>query len=295
MKFLTRLSGAFFVGVLAFSFTASTALAQQQTVWWEFCDSCSTEQQFSQQAYDAPTGYEWIYVSNRDSNESKKYQRFTTREDFGNGYVWMTHVVPATMQSGEKNALENAISGANITEVTFDRGDLAGTVIGFGDTSSVMGDFSGRALDPLYTNALIRHLESSGALPTLESVNQALQAFGVGAESGGTIRARNLIIEIVYDDGSAIVVRLKPNGDLDNWVAVDVDGQSIDLDIDQGGDVVIDDGSLGSDFSIFYGGDGDQSVTDGVNSFILAFDRRDVSCRTIVHGPQRIEVRCRVY
>lgn len=295
MVLSARLNGAFFIFVLAYLSFATPVNAQQQIVWWEFCDSCSTEQQFSQQAYDAPSGYEWIYVTNRDSNVSRKYERFTTKEDFGGGFVWMTHVVPASMQAGEKNTLQNAISGANITQTTFDREDLSGAVIGFGDTSSVMGDFSGQALDPLYTNALIRHLESSGALPTLESVNQALQAFGIGAESGGTIRARNLIVEIIYDDGSAIVVRLKPDGELDNWVAVDVDGQSIDLDVDQAGDVVIDDGSLGSDFSIFYGGGSDQSVTEGVNSFMLAFDRRDVDCRMIPHGPQRTEVRCKVY
>ena len=282
----------FFLLAVLSSAVPIAAVAQQQTVWWQFCDACSSDSSFAQRAYSAPTGYEWVYVSNRTQNKTLKYQRITTLEDLGNGYVWMTHVLPVSLSGQEKNVLEDAIAGANITAVDLTREDLAGLVPGFGPTSSFLGDFSGLQLDSNFRDALIRNLESSGVLPTLEQVNQAVEALGIAVESGFTIRARNLSIVIEYEDGSAILVTLRPDGTLANWSAVDADGESIDLDVDDDGDVRIDDGSLSSGFTIIVGGTDDPSVQEAVNEFMLAFDRLELHCRTDVIGPQRIELRC---
>jgi len=290
MFFVSRLL-LIFLPVLLSAIPIS-AVAQQQTVWWHFCDSCSSDSSFAQRAYSAPTGYEWVYVSNRTQNKTLKYQRITTLEDLGNGYVWMTHVLPVTLSAQEKNVLEDAIEGANITAVDLTRDDLAGLVPGLGPTSSFMGDFSGLRLNPRFSDALIRNLENSGVLPTLEQVNQSVEALGIAVESGFTIRARNLSIVIEYEDGSSIAVILRPDGTLASWSATDADGEVIDLDADDDGDVRIDDGSLGSGFTIVVGGTDDPSVQEGVNEFMLAFDRLELHCRTDVIGPQRIELRC---
>lgn len=83
--------------------------AHAQNAWWQLCNSCQTESDFVQSAVSAPGSYEVVYVSNRLSNVTHKFERFFTMEDLDGGYVYMTHVTHVEFPASEKAVFESVI------------------------------------------------------------------------------------------------------------------------------------------------------------------------------------------
>lgn len=237
--------------------TASTVRAD--SAWWQFCESCTSDAQFAYRALNVPGSYPVVYVSNRSANVTRKYNRFETIEDFGDGYQRITHVSEASFPASEKQVFEDAISLANVVQVRLPRSDLGGLVPGIdGDASSVLFDIQNGYLSFAYVNSLVTWIELSGHLPTHESVNAeaglSTPIAGANYGQGGTIRFRDLVLVIEYPDGSTIQVRRRPDGSLVNWGATDADGNTVIFSSPEGNLIPVDQNLFPGDYQFGPGG-----------------------------------------
>lgn len=213
----------------------STMTAMADEAWWQSCDHCSTETQFNSAAIQAPEPWEFVYVTNRQTNTTRLYSRFTTWEDLDGGMVRMTHVIEQPMSPALKAVFEQAVANARVSEALIPRDDLTGS--GIGPVDSVLLDIRyGRVLNSL-RGGLTVWLSRSGLIPTLSSVNGSIglsnpRVGGISAGGGGSIRETPIRLSIQYPDGSTMDVTWFPDGTLRDWSATDVNGNPIDFNPD---------------------------------------------------------------
>lgn len=222
--FCLTISIVFFLGL--------SCSANAQTSWWQMCDSCQTEADFVQSAVSAPGSYELVYVSNRISNVTHKFDRFFTVEDLDGGYVHMTHVMWADFPDSDKAVFSSAIANSQTIFAPIDRDELDG--LGpIGNPGSVAGDLSNGFISQGMLSALALWLETSAHLPSRESVNADLGLdlgdFGFIIGQGEALRTRVLTVRINYPDGSYIQFSRQPDGTFNNWTASDANGNEIVL------------------------------------------------------------------
>lgn len=204
------------------------------SAWWMLCDWCDTDSEFKQQALNAPGNYSPIYVTNRDTNETRKYNRSIIIDDLWGGMQQTVFVSAADFPATEKAVFEQAVHDANLVGIRVPRNDLAGLVAGFGEQGSTLGDISNGYISNGLVNALEREVERQNLLPTHTQVNAeaglTTPIAGANYGQGSSIRIRNLTIEIIYEDGSSVVVtRRASDGKLVHWFVVDADGNEIPL------------------------------------------------------------------
>ncbi|MEX2497373.1 MAG: hypothetical protein WD397_00685 [Wenzhouxiangellaceae bacterium] len=201
------------------------------SAWWVLCDSCTTDTAFRHQALNAPGSYTPIYVTNRETNETRKYNRWTFLEDFDTGVVQWTEVVTADFPVTEKSVFQQAVQDASRLVAPISRSDLSGVLLGTDVPSSVVRDISDGRLRASYFSQIRLHLEDNGYLPDFESVSRDLGVdTPIGGLSGGvgnTIRKRSLIIIVSYDDGSRVSLVRLPDGTLVEIEVLDADGNLI--------------------------------------------------------------------
>lgn len=200
--------------------------------WWMLCDQCVTDSGFEFEAMRAPGTYTVVYVSNRQTNETRKYDRETVTDDLDDGFQQLTSVRSAYFPDPEQAAFEQALEGANEGYRNFPRHSLNGLITGLYDQPSVVGDMSSGFIDDRLINGIRRLIDEAGLLPTRTSVNAqaGLTIVGTGGQvgAGETIRVKDLVIEIIYPDGSALSVTRRGNdGEFVNWTLTDADGNAI--------------------------------------------------------------------
>jgi len=234
-------------------------LAEASGSWWQLCDTCTEESHFRYQALNAPGNHTPVYVTNRDTNVTRKYNRFTTTEDMDGTLVQWTEVSPAQFPVAEKSLFGQAVEGANTIFSPIERGDLAAPGLG-GNPGSVVGDISEGEISRAFVNAAVLQLEARNLIPTHNSINEkgGLDIFGANYGVGQTtIRKRNLLVKVTYEDGSVISFRLKPDGSIVGWVATDADDKSIPLQpVDGDGPIPINAGGFGDKDFRFGAGNG---------------------------------------
>ena len=240
------------------------------SAWWMMCDWCQTDSDFQHQALNAPGTYSPVYVTNRQTNETRKYNRMFIVDDLWDGIEQTVAVTAADFPDAVNAVFEQAVNDANIIYQPIPRNDLVGIVGNVGAQSSVIGDLSSGSIDPRLVAALRVQVELLNLLPTATSVSEQAginiegstggRGLGAGFTSGEgeTIRIRDLTIEIKYSDGSAIVVsRRGSDGKLVNWGVSDAEGNLIPIDDPPEG-LINPDAFVGREF--FFGGSGSQAA-----------------------------------
>ena len=216
-------------GMLAMMMSSSSASGA--LAWWQLCDSCTSDSGFRYQALNAPGNYTPVYVTNRDTNETRKYTRWTSIEDFDGVLIQQTEVFEADFPAADKAVFEQAVQGSNIIFAQIPRNDLSGVIPGIVDQGSTAGDVSLGSLQTAYFTALRIEIERRNLLPTHESVNveAGLDSPIVGANygEGSTIRKRSLAIVVIYEDGSSVSMTRMPDGTLISISVLDADGNVI--------------------------------------------------------------------
>jgi len=227
------------------------------------CDWCDTYSEFRQQAFNALGNYTPIYVTNRETNETRKFDREFHVEDIGGGRLSQTIVVSsASLSVSEEAAFEEAVEGANTVMIRIGRDNLDGLVPGVGRARSVADDLvSGNGgISSSLRNAIQFYVELRRLVPDVKSVNEdiGLQAdgkmagLGFNFGEGQTIRIKDLVVIVDYEDGSAISsTRNGQLGVYQNWGATDAEGTNIEL---SDSDASIDPNRFPRDRPVYFGG-----------------------------------------
>jgi len=203
--------------------------------WWMLCDWCESDSDFQHQALNAPGEYTPIYVTNRETNDTRKFDRFFIVNDLEGGIEQQVIVTATEFPAAEKTVFEEAVQNANIIFIRIPRSDLVGLVGGLGSQSSVVGDISTGSVDNRVVTAAGLSLEIRRVLPSRLSVNAeaGAQIAGTGGNvgAGETIRVKDLAIEIVYEDGSTMSFRRRgSDGAFVDFSATDADGDATNID-----------------------------------------------------------------
>jgi hypothetical protein len=236
--------------------------------WWVFCGSCETQLQFRDAALEAPGGDRVYFVSNPDTLESRKFEKWSTYEDFSGGVVQMTHVSDLDLSASEADGLRFVLESANALFIAIDRDELDQGV------GSVASDISSGALSTQFLSHLQMELITRGMFPSpqsaSESVGTGISRFFNLSFSQTTQHARTwpLRIRINYPDGSMLEITLSP--DAQTWTqlhAEDADGNRIPVyGPDSSGHAPVDAvGFDGREF-IFGPGSGLDSLLDWLNT-----------------------------
>lgn len=261
----------------AFAFVFFSFSAHAETAWWQACDSCSTATHFSSAAIQVPEPWEFVYVTNRQSNITRLYSRFTTWEDLDGGMVRMTHVIEQPMSQALKLVFEQAIADSRVSEALLPRENLVGSDVGAVD--SVLFDIRyGMILNNL-RGALTVWVTSSDLIPTRDSVNGSIgisnpRIGGISMGGGVGIRETPIRLSIRYPDGSTLKVTWDPDGTLRDWSATDMDGNPINFNPD-GSVAPVGAGFGGNGFR--FGGSENTDVSLAALDFIVAFDAQPVA------------------
>jgi len=268
--------------------------AHADSAWWQACDHCSTDTQFSGAAIQAPEPWEFVYVTNRQSNTTRLYSRFTTWEDMDGGMVRMTHVIEQPMSQALKSVFEQAVANSRVTEINLPRQDLVG-LSGAGPADSVISDIRFARIPNSLRGSLTVWMGNSPYIPSRSSVNQSIGVSGPGVGgfsmgAGFGVREIPIRIGIAYPDGSVLWVTWNPDGSLTDWSATDADGNPIEFNPD--GTVAPVGAGFGGEGFLF--GPGNTDVSQAALDFIIEFDRQPVSfdCRAET-TPEGLRIICR--
>lgn len=265
--------------------------------WWMLCDQCVTDSGFEFEAMRAPGTYTTVYVSNRQTNETRKYDREIISDDFDDGLQQLTTVTLAFFPIPEQAAFEQAIENANEGYRNFPRSSLNGLINGLYEQPSIVGDISNGVIDTALTNGIRRLIEQAGLLPTWTSVNgqAGLSIVGTGGQlgAGQTIRVKDLVIEIIYEDGSSLAVtRRASDGEYVDWTLTDADDNRIPVENAAQGGTSINPTLFGESEFVF----GVSSQTDALifMDFIQRTSSLECSASTTTgpDGTDRMVVRC---
>lgn len=270
------------------------------SAWWVLCDWCVTDSDFEHQALNAPGSYSPVYVTNRDTNENRKYSRTVIIDDLWDGIQQTVIVSQVDFPASVKAVFEQAVNDANIIHIRIPRDDLAGIFSNLGAQGSVAGDIYNGFIDNEVINAVRQEIERRNLLPTHTSVNEQA-GFGVESKiggvsgsvgSGGTIRVRDLNIVITYSDGSTISFRRRgSDGKLVNFSVKDAEGNSIAVTgPDEGGNVNLNFGLL-LERDFFFGGSGSQLAALALADLIDA--ETGAQCTVEVLASELTRVTCR--
>lgn len=200
------------------------------SAWWVLCDWCTTDTAFRHQALNAPGDYTPIYVTNRETNETRKYNRWTLLEDFDTGVTQWTEVVAADFPVAEKSVFQQAVEDATTISVGFPRSKLTG-FSGAGLRRSVVEEIASGRLSGDFLGSLRNYLRTEGFYFSGNEISTRLESALMGISSSVTssgVRQFPLQATVTYDDGSKIQITL--SADASEWFEVaifDADGNEI--------------------------------------------------------------------
>lgn len=222
---------------------AGMGMAKASGAWWQLCDDCTTESEFRHQALQAPDHLTTVYVTNRDTNRTRKYDRQITWEQSGKSLRREIRVTETTFPADEQHVFEQAVTASNRLEAEFGRNKLGW--MSLRDQSSVAGDMQYGTFSPAFVSASYVEMVHRDLAPIQESINEQARLkppiLDGNYGEGGTLRKKPLRVQIRYEDGSVLGFRLQPNGDADQWFAADAAGNEIPLKTGEGrGNIPVD-------------------------------------------------------
>lgn len=273
---------------------SGASLAQEG--WWMTCDWCDTDSEFANRALVAPEGSSPVYVTNRNSNETRKYNVSVIVNDLWDGVQYTTIVALANFPAADKAVFEQAVQNGNVVYAEISRQALSQIHIGVGNTNSVAGDFVGGSIDRTIAAAIAMELERREFLPDKESINAHVgidaKVGGIDGGAGATIRIKDLAVVITYEDGSLLLVtRRGSDGTFVHWGVKDAAGTAIQIEGPDWSTEFNPGGFAGMQF-LFGNGAG---IEDSVQRLVWYLDQHAQDCantREMVNGIEHIVVTC---
>lgn len=267
-----------------------------QDGWWMTCDWCDTNSEFANRARVAPEGSSPVYVTNRNTNETRKFDISVMVEDLPGGVQYTTMVSAADFPAADKAIFEQAVEKGNVVYAEIPREALSQVHLGFANTNSVAGDFVGGSIDRAIAAAINMELERRELLPDKESVNAHLgidsKVGGIDGGAGATLRVKDLAVVITYEDGSLLLVtRRGGDGTFVQWGVRDATGTSVDIEGPDWSTAFNPGGFAGMEY-LFGSGPG---IEDAVQRLVWFLDQHQQDCahtRRMVNGMEHIVVTC---
>ncbi|MEX2499141.1 MAG: hypothetical protein WD397_09745 [Wenzhouxiangellaceae bacterium] len=233
------------------------------SAWWVMCDSCTSDTAFRHQALTAPGSYTPIYVTNRETNETRKYNRWTFLEDFDTGVTQWTEVVSADFPVAEKSVFEQAVEDATTIFVGLPRSNLT-QFSGAGLRDSAVEEIAAGRLSSDFLSSLRNYVRTEDFFPSVDEISGEIGTTIGGLSSSlsvspSGVRKFPLQVTVTFGDGSKIKITL--SADASEWSEVaifDADGNEIAvvLPSDGSGNATYDPrGNDGREFR-FGGGEG---------------------------------------
>lgn len=206
--------------------------AMASSAWWVMCDSCTTETHFKYQALNAPGTYTPIYVTNRETNDTRKYDRWTSIEDFDGTLIQRTEVFAADFPTAEKSVFEQAVEGATTIILGFPRSRLT-EFSAAGLRRSAVEEIAAGRLSSDFLSSLRNRVMTDGHFPSEASISSQIGAVLGGISSSVSVTSSGvrkfpLQVTVTFEDGSKIKITL--SADASQWSEVsifDADGNEI--------------------------------------------------------------------
>lgn len=248
--------------------------ALASSAWWMLCNGCAADSDFERVAVNAPGDHTPVYVTNWDTNETRKYDRRFVTEELVDGIERTVLATEADLPDAVRAVFEKTVDDAAIFRLRIQRNDLANLVPGIGEQGSVVGDISRGFISTHLKTAIREKIGRRILLPTPASVNAEAvldpPITGVNFGQGNAIRVRGVTIVIIYDDGSAIVVRRRGSDrKLVNWYITDSAENIIDLQgPDEAGNIPVNPDSFANREFVF--GPGSRSAALGLADVLAA-------------------------
>jgi len=209
------------LGVLVSAVSPLHAQSGQPEAWWEICDFCMTDSDFADRAAGVPGHYLLVYVTNRNTSETRRFRReisaggiFSAGTE-GTRRTITIETIPEPIPAAEQQIFFETVQGANAIAVTISSNDLLFNTPGSRD--SVVGDIQHGAVDTRLFSALRTLLIGRGLAGAADQVSQSVRGvvrkigFNLTASSQDNIRTVPLQVVVEYPNGSSINVVLSAN------------------------------------------------------------------------------------
>jgi hypothetical protein len=194
--------------------------------WWVLCDSCTSNTDYRNAVLAAPGGDRIYYVSNSNTLDTRKYEKYSTYEDFDGGVVEMTWVSDLALSSAKQDAFGSVLQSADALFTVVDGAALGG--------GSIADHISDGVLSTGLLATLRMELITRGFFPTAQQAGETVGT-GLGtiwrrelSRTESTARQRQLRIRVPYPDDSQLEITLSP--DAQTWSelsAKDADGNTL--------------------------------------------------------------------
>jgi len=215
------------------------AQGSEPQAWWDICDACTTDSDFSSRAAQIPPPYERVYISNSQTNETRRFQRIFIEDDLWGGSSLTIIATEEPLSTVEAQVFEEVIQNSRAVFASFDR-DTLDFHSGLSGRDSVVGDLTTGGLSGGLLSGLRTYLRTQGYGGAESRVSSAtnIDFWVISYDldiSPGDLRTQPLTVRIRYPDGSSVQIEF--NEDLTEVLsvtAIDADGNEIAFELSSG-------------------------------------------------------------
>jgi len=203
--------------------------------WWDICDSCYSDSDFSSRAVQIPQPYERVYISNSQTNETRRFQRSFIVDDLWGDQSLTIIANEEALTAQEAQAFEETIQGADALQIGISRDTLDG-YSGLSGRDSVVGDLATGSLSDGLLTGIQTYVRSQGYAGSASDVEAETEVDTLILSFNLTInlddlRTEPLVVRITYPDGSRLQIKLAK--DLTEVLSIsgtDAEGNEIKFD-----------------------------------------------------------------
>lgn len=225
--------------VIFFAFFVVFSGATQGTepqAWWDICNACTTDSDFRTRAVQIPFPYERVYISNAQSNETRRFQRTFIEDDLWGGPSLTIIANEQPLTDEEAQVFEEVIQNSDAVFTSFDRSVLD-PFSGLSGRDSVVGDLTTGRLSGGLLSGLRTYLIAQGygsATSRVSSVtNIDVWVFSYNLNiNPSDLRTQPLTARINYPDGSSLQIQFdKDLTEVLSVSAIDAEGNEIPFEL----------------------------------------------------------------
>lgn len=222
-----------------FAFFSAAAQGVESEAWWDICDGCTSDSDFSSRALQIPAPYERVYISNTHTNETRRFQRTIILDDLWGGASQTIFANEQSLTAQEAQVFQETIENAGTVFMTVPR-DRLDAFSGLSGRDSVVGDLttgqlSGGLLSGLQTYLLTQGYQGSVSDVETEFGFDFILSYNASVNLDD-VRRQPLTVRITYPDGSFMQIRL--DEDLNEVLSVSgVDAEGNEIPFEQNSDV----------------------------------------------------------
>lgn len=220
------------MGLAFFMVCSGVAQGSGTEAWWDICDGCTSDSDFSSRAVQIPSHYERVYISNTLTNETRRYQRTIMVDDLWGGTSLTIIANERSMTAHETNVFQETIQNAGAVFIGLPRSRLDG-LSGLSGRDSVVGDLSTGMLSGGLLTGLKAYLRTNGYagsrsdVSSITDVDAWIFSYNLRINTGD-MRTEPLIVRITYPDGSSLTIELdKELNEVLSVNGIDAEGNEI--------------------------------------------------------------------